>query len=142
MSVSQQESRTKIATSTPWASLLSYSRSVEADGHVFVSGTLPIDNQGRLVGGNDAYLQTKHVLKIIDTALLDSGLSIADVVRLRIYLTDYADLTSVAKAQFEVFEHIRPACTVLKSELIREEFLVQIDVDAIRSAPKVSGEVG
>jgi enamine deaminase RidA (YjgF/YER057c/UK114 family) len=142
MIASQQASRTNIAASSPWVSQLAYSRAVGVDGHVFVSGTLPIDHHGQLVGGNDAYLQAKHVLQIIEMALLESGVSTADVVRIRIYLKDYADLSSVAKAQFEVFEHIRPACTVLKSALVREEYLVQIDVDAFCPAHIATSEVG
>jgi enamine deaminase RidA (YjgF/YER057c/UK114 family) len=124
--------RTNVPTNSPWAQQLSYSRAVAIDGHVFVSGTLPIDAEGRLVGGDDPYLQAKQVLKVMVAALADASVDVTDVVRIRIYLRDYEDLASIAKAQFELFEHIRPACTVQKTELIGNEYRVQMDAEAFR----------
>jgi enamine deaminase RidA (YjgF/YER057c/UK114 family) len=134
--------RLNIPANTPWASLLAYSRAVASGGHVYVSGTLPVDAQGRLVGEDDAYLQAKQVLEIIGAALRDAGAEASDVVRIRIYLRDYEDLEPVARAQFEVFEHIRPACTVLKAELARPEFRVQMDAEACPGANPRQGRIG
>ena len=122
--------RINVPANTPWASLLAYSRAVAVGGQVFVAGTLPVDAQGRLVGGKDAYLQARQVLKLMVAALSDAGAEASDVVRMRIYLRDYEDLEPVARAQFEVFEHCRPACTVLRADLARREFRVQMDAEA------------
>ncbi len=124
--------RKNVPANSPWATQLSYSRAVAIDGHVFVSGTLPVDSEGNLVGGDDPYLQTKQVLKVIAAALVDANVEMADVVRIRIYLRDYEDIAAIAKAQFELFEQIRPACTVQKSELIGKEYRVQMDAEAYR----------
>jgi enamine deaminase RidA (YjgF/YER057c/UK114 family) len=122
--------RIEIPAATPWAASLAYSRAVAVDGSVFVSGTLPVDAQGHLVGGTDVYRQALHVLEIIAKALREAGATIADVVRLRIYLCDYHDLADIARAQAEVFGARRPACTVVKTELARAEFRVQMEADA------------
>lgn len=123
--------RINIPANTPWASMLAYSRAVAVGGQVLVSGTLPVDAQGQLVGGDDAYLQARQVLKLMVAALQEAGAAASDVVHLRIYLRDYDDLERIARAQFEVFEQIRPACTLVKTELAGREFRVQMDAEAI-----------
>ncbi len=126
-------SRINIAARTPWAQVLAYSRAVCHDGHVHVSGTLPVDAQGVLIGGDDAGLQARQVLRLMLAALAEAGAGVEDVVRMRIYLRDYADLDAIAAAQFEIFDSVRPACTVVQVALPRPDFRVQMDADAILS---------
>ena len=123
--------RQRVPAATAWANQLAYSRAVKVGGQVFVSGTLPVDAQGQLVGGADVYLQTHQVLKLIQGALDEVGARISDVVRLRIYLRDYADFPEMARAQHEVFEAVRPTCTFVQTGFVSPEFRVQMDADAI-----------
>jgi enamine deaminase RidA (YjgF/YER057c/UK114 family) len=90
--------RQKVPALTAWADQLAYSRAVKVGTQVFVSGTLPVDSQGQLVGGNDVYLQTRQVLRLILGALVEVGASEKEVVRLRVYLRDYADFADIARA--------------------------------------------
>ncbi len=126
--------RWQVPARTAWARTLAYSRAVVVDGQVFVSGTLPVDDRGERVGGDDAYLQARQVLHLLQAALQEAGAALADVVRLRIYLVDAADLAEVARAQFEAFEGVRPACTVLVTALAAPGFRVQMDADALLPA--------
>lgn len=126
--------RRQVPARTAWAQKLAYSRALVVDRQVFVSGTLPVDGHGQLVGGDDAYLQARQVLALLQAALQEAGASLADVVRLRIYLCDAADLDDVARAQFEAFEAVRPACTVLVTQLAAPGFKVQMDADAVLAA--------
>ena len=123
--------RLQVPARTAWAQKLAYSRAVVVDRQVFVSGTLPVDSDGQLVGGDDAHLQAQQVLALMQAALHEAGATLADVVRLRIYLSDAADLDAVARAQFEAFEAVRPACTVLVTRLAAPGFKVQMDADAV-----------
>jgi enamine deaminase RidA (YjgF/YER057c/UK114 family) len=123
--------RQKVPALTAWADQLAYSRAVKVGTQVFVSGTLPVDSQGQLVGGNDVYLQTRQVLRLILGALVEVGASEKEVVRLRVYLRDYADFADIARAQFEMFEAVRPACTFVLTSFVSPEFRVQMDADAI-----------
>ena len=113
--------------------MLAYSRAPGVGQNVYVSGTLPVDADGTLVGGDDAFLQARQVLHLLQQALADAGSSAAEVVRLRIYLRDSADVPAVARAQFEVFETVRPACTVLITDLAGPDYRVQMDADAVRA---------
>jgi enamine deaminase RidA (YjgF/YER057c/UK114 family) len=111
--------------------VLAYSRAVAIEGHVSVSGTLPVDESGALVGGSDAYLRARHVFTVALSALAEAGAAPENVVRIRIYLQEYADFEAIARAQFEFFEHVRPACTVTQAGLVKPEYRVQVDADAI-----------
>ena len=123
--------RQRVPALTAWADQLAYSRAVKVGNQVFVSGTLSVDSKGQLVGGADVYLQTCQVLRLILGALDEVGASAQNVVRLRIYLKDYADFAEIARAQFEVFESVRPTCTFVQTSFVGPEFKVQIDADAI-----------
>ncbi len=130
--------RRKVPARTPWAQVLAYSRAVRIGSQVFVSGTLPVDAEGKLVGGADARLQADQVLRLILAALAEAGASASDVVRLRIYLRDHADLPAIAAAQFAVFEPVRPACTVVQTQFIDPDCRVQMEAEAILPGPAVA----
>jgi len=127
--------RQLVPARTPWSRMLAYSRAVRVGHQVFVAGTLPVDAEGQLVGGDDAHLQACQVLRLIVSALAEAGASPADVVRLRISLRDHADLPAIAAAQFAVFEHVRPACTVVQSQLAGGRYRVQMEADAVLPMP-------
>lgn len=127
--------RQLVPARTAWAGMLAYSRAVRVGDQVFVAGTLPVDAEGQLVGGEDAHQQACQVLRLIQAALAEAGASTADVVRLRIYLRDHADFPAVAAAQFAVFEHVRPACTVVQSQLAGERYRVQMEAEAVLPRP-------
>ncbi len=113
-----------------WAEQLAYSRAVVAGATVHVSGTLPVDDEGRLAGGDDAYLQACRVFELIERALVAAGTTLDRVVRLRLYLRDAADLDAVARAQRERFLEVRPACTITVCALAFPPFRVQADAEA------------
>ncbi len=131
--------RRRVPARSAWADTLAYSRAVVHGQQVWVSGTLPVDAQGELVGGDDAYLQARQVLALIVSALHEAGSSAAQVVRLRIHLRDYDDLAAIARAQWEVFEHVRPACSVVQMNFINPAYRVQMEADAVlHTAPTES----
>lgn len=122
--------RVQVPARTAWADMLAYSRAVRVGAHVFVSGTLPVDEAGAIVG-KDAGTQAQRVLELISAALHEAGAGVADVVRLRIYLRDLADLPAVAREQLRVFRDVRPACTVVQTALAGDGFRVQMEADAL-----------
>ena len=123
--------RRLVPARSAWAGTLAYSRAVVHGQQVWVSGTLPVDAQGELVGGDDAYRQARQVLALIVSALDEAGSSAAQVVRLRIHLRDYGDLAAIARAEWEVFEHIRPACSVVQMSFNNPAYRVQMEADAV-----------
>ena len=124
--------RLNIHTGAPWESIVGYCRAVRVGSHVAVTGTAAVGENGEVVGVGDAYAQTRRCLEIIEKALKDSGASIEDVVRTRIYVTDIAQWELVGRAHGDVFGEVYPATTMVEvSALIDPDMLVEIEADAI-----------
>lgn len=120
----------RISSGSPWESVIGYSRAVVAGNHVHVSGsTATID--GVVQHPGDAYEQTRTALGVIERALAEVGLTLADVVRTRIYIASAEHLDGVSKAHGEAFGEIRPAATMLAGlSFVDPAMLVEIEADA------------
>ena len=127
--------RESVQTNTPWEPVVGYARAVRVRGAsetIYVTGTTATDEQGELVGEGDAAAQTRQALANIERALARLGATMADVVRTRIYVTDITRWEEVGRAHGAVFEHIRPATTMVEvSRLIDPRMLVEIEAEAV-----------
>jgi 2-iminobutanoate/2-iminopropanoate deaminase len=91
-----------------------YTDAVRAGGLVFVSGCVPVDSQGRLVGGDDVVAQARQTLANVDAVLLAAGCSFADVVKVTIFLVDVDDRPLINPVRQEFFGETRPASTLVE----------------------------
>jgi enamine deaminase RidA (YjgF/YER057c/UK114 family) len=123
--------RQLISSGTPWEASAGYSRAVRVGAHVYVAGTTAADASGAVQSPNDAAGQTRYVLNKIAAALTEAGASLEDVVRTRIFVRNIDDWQAVAQAHGEVFSAIRPACTLVRAELIDPTMLVEIEAEAV-----------
>ncbi len=123
--------RQTVSTGTTWESLAGYSRAVRVGNHIFVSGTTATDPAGNVVGAGDPAAQTRYCLDKIEAAIKQLGGVLSDIVRTRIYISSIDDWEPVARIHGERFAQIRPANTLVKAELVGEEYLVEIEAEAI-----------
>ncbi len=122
----------QFSSGTQWEDFVGYSRAIRNDHLVEVSGTVSVDDNGRVVGKNDAYEQTRYILTKIKTALEQVGSKLEDVVRTRMYVTDINNWQAIGKAHGEFFRDIKPSSTMVEiSRLIGLDFLIEIEVSAI-----------
>jgi reactive intermediate/imine deaminase len=128
----------RISSGAPWEPVAAYSRAVKAGEFVAVSGTTAIDERGLVVGGGQMYVQARQALLNIRAALHRVGLSMQDVVRTRMFVTDISRFAEVARAHHEFFAEAPPASTMVEvSGLVHPAMLIEIEADAYRgSAPK------
>src|SRR5262249_3637076 len=104
----------RIASGTPWEPVAAYSRAVKAGEFVAVSGTTATDERGLVVGGGQMYVQARQALTNIRTALERMGLSMQDVVRTRMFVTDISRFAEVARAHHDFFVQAPPASTMVE----------------------------
>ncbi len=124
-----------VRTGTKWEPLVGYCRAVRVGPHVAVSGCAPVDEDGQLVGADDAYLQAKRCIEIIAAALVEAGASLEDVVRTRMFVTDISRWEEVARAHQEALGDVSPATSMVEvSRLIGDGMIVEIEADAIVGA--------
>lgn len=124
--------RMHFSSGTNWEEFVGYCRAIRAGNYVEVSGTVAVDKDGRVVGKNDPYLQTRFALEKIEKALKKVGASMEDVIRTRMYVADINHWQAIGKAHGEFFRDIKPASTMVEiSRLIGLDFLIEIEVSAI-----------
>ncbi|CAM4261989.1 endoribonuclease L-PSP [Bacillus manliponensis] len=123
--------KTVISSNSPFENYLGSSRAVKVGNIIAIAGTAPIDPNNKGVA-NNVYDQTKSCIEIIKNAVEEMGLSLENIVRTKIYLTDMKNVDEAAKAHKEYFDQIKPACTVFEvNRFIKEEWLVEIEADCI-----------
>jgi reactive intermediate/imine deaminase len=91
-----------------------YTDAVEAGGLLFVSGAVPVDADGRLVGGQDVAEQARQVFANIGRVLEAAGAGFDDVVKVTVYLTDIDDRPLINPVRQKVFGEARPASTLVE----------------------------
>jgi reactive intermediate/imine deaminase len=106
------------------------SPAVRAGDFVFVSGTVPTDDQGQVVpGGIEA--QTRQVFQRLEAALALAGCTLQDVAKVNVWLDDARDFGSFNRVYMECFGDHRPARSTVESRLMIDA-KVEIDVTAYK----------
>ena len=126
--------RTNYSSGAKWEDIVGYSRAVKVGNTIEVTGTVAVDNNSNLVGGNDAYEQTKFILEKIEGVLEKAGATLKDVVRTRMFVTDISRWEEYGKAHGEFFKDIKPCTSMIEVKgLIAPEYLIEIEATAILS---------
>jgi enamine deaminase RidA (YjgF/YER057c/UK114 family) len=124
------ENRTKALSGTIWEDLAGFSRAVRKGNRIMVSGTTATHGPKRM-GGNDPGAQAHFILDKLEGAIQSLGGKLEDVVRTRIFIRNITDWEPIARAHGERFKDIQPANTMVRAELIGEEYLVEIEAEAV-----------
>jgi enamine deaminase RidA (YjgF/YER057c/UK114 family) len=106
--------RTNYSSGTKWEELVGYSRAVKVENIVEVTGTVAVDDNNNLVGGNNAYEQTKFIIQKIESVLQRAGASLKNVVRTRMFVTDISRWEEYGKAHGEFFIDIKPCTSMIE----------------------------
>ncbi len=107
-----------------------YSHAVTFSGRmVVISGQVPLDGQGNLVGRADPAAQIRQVFENLAAALAAAEATMDQVVKLTVYLTDLADLEAFRRVRDEYISPDRPPASSLVqvSGLVQPEFRVEIE---------------
>ena len=121
-----------VSTGAVWEDLVGYSRAIKNGSHIEVSGTIAIDENGKVVGTGNAYEQTKYIIQKAERAIQQLGGELRNVTRTRMFTTDISKWKEIGRAHGEFFSKIKPATTMIEiSKLIIPETTIEIEFTAI-----------
>jgi aminoacrylate peracid reductase len=106
--------------------LAPYSPGAKAGNVLYVSGTLALDKDGKVVGAGDVKAQTRHVLESIKSVVEAAGGSLRDVAFNHIFHKDLGDYAAMNEVYREYFPATPPARYCIRADLVKPEFLVEI----------------
>ncbi len=107
-----------------------FSPAVRAGDFVFVSGQIPRDTKGAVHRGSIEE-QTEAAIVQITRILNEAGCSLADVVKVSVFLEDARDFARFNKVYAEHFSHL-PARSTIETRLVVD---AKIEIEAIAYRP-------
>ena len=119
------------------AALDGFTHAVRLGFTTYVSGEVPLDSTGQLVGPGDLRAQARQAFANLALVLRIAGNTPSDIVRLTVYVVNYhpQDFAVIREAAPEFFpEHNPPAGIVLGVQSLPKEGML-IAVDATAQAP-------
>ena len=118
--------KTIISTPNAPAAIGTYSQAVRVDDTVYLSGQIGLDPQSmQMLEGIDA--QIVRVFDSLQAVAEASGGSLADVVKLNVYLTDLANFAKVNEAMARYFSPPFPARAAVGVKELPRGALVEAD---------------
>lgn len=103
------------------------SPAVRCGNMVFISGQVPVDASGQIVGTTVAQ-QTRQVMDNIKQWLAQAGATLDDVVKTTVYLQDARDFGAFNAVYATYFPANPPARTTCEARLMID---IKVEIDAI-----------
>ncbi len=119
-------SRTIVSTDQAPAAIGTYSQAVSAAGLVFLSGQIPLD-PATMQLREGVREQIDQVFKNLQAVAEAAGGSLADIVQLRVYLTDLAHFPVVNDVMAGYFDEPYPARAAIGVAALPKDALVEIE---------------
>ena len=106
-----------------------YSHAVKTGNLIFLSGQIPMDAQGDMVGiGIEA--QVEQVFANIKLILEEAGSSLDKLVRVGVFLGDITDFASFNQVYEDCLQGHKPARSVIEAASLPKGALVEIEAIA------------
>jgi reactive intermediate/imine deaminase len=114
-----------------------FSHAVRAGGLIFVSGQVPLDETGAVVGAGDVGAQTRQVFRNLGAVLEAAGATFADVVKLTFFVRDIGAIGAIRAIRDEFVDTGDPPASSLVevSRLFIPELLVEVEAVAVAPGP-------
>jgi 2-iminobutanoate/2-iminopropanoate deaminase len=112
-----------------------YTDAVVAGDLLFVSGVVPVDESGALVGAHDVVTQAEQVFRLIGQVMLGAGGTAADIVKVTVYLLDIDDRPLINPVRQAFFGSVRPASTLVEVSALAVPG-ARLEVEAVALLPR------
>lgn len=124
-----QVTRRHIFSGSSFEELAGYARAVVDGDYVFVSGTTGFDYATMAIS-EDPVAQTEQCFRNIEKALTEAGASLADLVRVRVFVAQREDFEKVAPVVGRYCRAARPANTTVVAPLVDPRMKIEIEATA------------
>ena len=106
---------------------------VQYDNFVFISGQIPIDPEGNIVGKGDVKAQTAHIYGILKGLLAELGGGLANIVKLTTFYVNPDDFSQMAEVRRNTFNegHFAASSAFCVTALAHPDALVEVEAIAI-----------
>ena len=104
-----------------------YSQAVRAGDTVYISGQIPLDPKTQQLVGPDLTAQIHQVFKNLQAIAVASGGTLADIVKLNIYLIDLSQFALVNEIMAQFFQEPYPARAAIGIKSLPKNSLVEMD---------------
>ena len=122
--------RKRFTSGSEYERQYNYSRAVLVGNHLMISGTTGYDYATSTLV-ETATAQTEQLIRNVEAVLAQAGGSLADIVRVRMYLAYTEDYDAIMDVYARAFEGICPACTTVEAKLFDPAIRIEMDMDAI-----------
>ena len=112
-----------------------YADAVAAGDSLYISGIVPIDAEGNVVG-DDVVAQTRQIFANMRLVLAAAGAKPSDVVKVTVYLLDVDDRPLINPVRQEFFGDTRPASTLVEVSRLAVPG-ARVEIEAIAHLPGV-----
>jgi len=106
-----------------------YSQGVVSNGHVFLSGQIPLNSNGELLDGN-IQEQVALVFQNIQHLLETQNCTLQNIVKLTVFLKDIENFDAVNDKMIELLEEPYPARSLVQAAALPKNVDVEIEVIA------------
>lgn len=120
-----------IASAAATPAIGPYSPALAVGDFLFISGQVPIDSEGEIVGLTAAE-QARQALENMTAQLSEAGLDMDAVVKTTIFLTDMTEFASVNEVYAEFFTPPYPARSTVQVAALPKSVSVEIEAIALR----------
>ena len=107
-----------------------YSQAVVANGMIYTSGQIALNEKGELVADGIAN-QTHQVMKNLFYVLKEAGADFNDVIKTTIFLADMSDFEKVNSIYTHYFGEHKPARSTVAVKTLPKNVLIEIDCIAL-----------
>ena len=122
--------REVISTDDAPAAVGAYSQAIATDDLVFTAGQIPLTPAGDLLDGADIDVQTEQALENVQAVLSEAGASMADVVKVTVYLDDIEDFDAMNDTYESFFDEDPPARSAVGVDALPKGVGVEIEAVA------------
>jgi 2-iminobutanoate/2-iminopropanoate deaminase len=119
-----------ISTSDAPAAIGPYSQAIRSGNFIFCSGQIPLDPKSGEIVSDDIGAQTRRVLDNISGLLKSQGLSLGDVLKTTIFLTDLGNFQMVNEIYGSYFNNQPPSRSTVQVSALPKGAKVEIEVIA------------